>query len=83
MTTITLNDLHEHTAEWLYGSDGHHEIMVMDQGKPLARIQRLSAVASSLPTRKPFWDADATSLLKRTSHFSLGAMPAREERNER
>ena len=47
MATITLSELHEHTTEWLYGADKHKEIIVMDKGKPLARIHPMASPAQT------------------------------------
>ncbi len=53
MATITLSELHEHTTEWLYGADEHQEIIVMDKGRPLARIHPMASPAQ-IPVANPF-----------------------------
>ena len=44
MAEITLEELHEHTAEWLRGLSPHEELVIMDKGLPLARIVAAEAV---------------------------------------
>lgn len=42
MATITLNELHEHTEQWLRGVEAYREIIVTDKGRPVARIQPIA-----------------------------------------
>jgi antitoxin (DNA-binding transcriptional repressor) of toxin-antitoxin stability system len=53
MATITLNELHERTSEWLYGVQKYQEIIVTDKGVPLVRIQPVSTDSLN-PAANPF-----------------------------
>jgi antitoxin (DNA-binding transcriptional repressor) of toxin-antitoxin stability system len=43
MAIITIDELHEHTFEWLHGAREHREIIVTDKGRPLVRIEPMAA----------------------------------------
>ena len=44
MAEITLEELHERTAEWLHGLQPEGELIIMHKGLPLARIVAAEAV---------------------------------------
>jgi antitoxin (DNA-binding transcriptional repressor) of toxin-antitoxin stability system len=66
---------------WLASDE---EVQVTQDERIIARIlpSTLSSAASS-EQKSTFWNADASALLAHSSHFRLGDMPSREERNER
>jgi antitoxin (DNA-binding transcriptional repressor) of toxin-antitoxin stability system len=44
MAEITLEELHERTAEWLHGLQPEEELIITHKGLPLARIVAAEAV---------------------------------------
>jgi prevent-host-death family protein len=43
MQTITIEELHEHTGEWIRKASGNEEITVTDGGRPVVRLMPLAA----------------------------------------
>lgn len=74
MATITLNELHERTSEWLYGAQEHQEIIVTDKGMPLARIQPVPPVASN-PAANPFLNRKLLPEYEAIMNIPVGGTP--------
>ena len=80
-TTQQVPQQWEQILRWLASDE---EVQVTQDERIIARIlpSALSSAASS-EQKNTFWDAEATALLQHSSHFRLGDIPTREERNER
>ena len=84
MKTATIQQVPQQWTQILGWLASDEEVQITEDERIIARI--LPSNAASMPSandKNTFWDADTTALLKRTSHFRLGVMPTREERNER
>ena len=84
MKTATTQQVPQQWAQILRWLASDEEVQVTQDERIIARIlpSSLSSTASS-ESKDTFWDAETTALLKHSSHFRLGDMPSREERNER
>jgi antitoxin (DNA-binding transcriptional repressor) of toxin-antitoxin stability system len=84
MKTATIQQVPQQWAQILRWLASDEEVQVTQDERIIARILPSSQSSTTGPKPKDtFWDANTTALLKHSSHFRLGDMPSREERNER
>lgn len=84
MKTATTQQVPQQWAQILRWLASDEEVQVTQDERIIARILPSSLSSTDSSEQKDiFWDAETSALLERSTHFRLGDMPSREERNER